>query len=329
MKVLVYGAGALGCLLAHQLAGASGLEVALLARGTWADALKRDGLTIRHYGRHRTTMDRIRIVRELSSADDYGFMFVVLQSQQLPDVPPILANSSCRRIVFVGNNANAVDTESRLFDLTRKASASAKEVAFAFQATGGNRNFDRTCVTAVYARLGITLGGAEKPLSPDFTSTLEETLSAAGFTMTRENRMDAWLKCHLAFVLPMAFVSYACGCNPRRAKLRNFTRALDACNETFHMLTVHGIPILPEGDEDDARPSWRRTLMETAFWLLAKTRLGDLAVTDHCRHAVSEMHALTTEFERFLTPDIARDMPTWATLRTRMPHGMSCRRPSA
>lgn len=318
MKVLVYGAGALGCLLAHQLIGVSNLEISLLARGTWADALERDGLTIRHYGRRRTTMDRIRIVRELSPANSYDLVFVMLQSQQIPNVLPVLAKNTCRRMVFVGNNADAVGIEARLAALTHEIGAPAKEVAFAFQATGGNRNFDRTCVTAVYARLGITLGGAEQPLSPDFTSTLEETLSAAGFTMTREDRMDAWLKCHLAFVLPMAFVSYACGCNLRRAKLRDFTRALDACNEAFHMLTVHGIPILPEGDEDDARPSWRRTLMETAFWLLAKTRLGDLAVTDHCRHATAEMRYLADGFERFLTQDIARDMPTWHTLRTHM-----------
>ena len=319
MKELVYGAGTLGCLLAHRLAQVSGLEIALLARGAWADALERNGLTIRHYGRHRTTVDRIHVVRELLPADDYGLVFVVLQSQQLPSVLPVLAKSACQRIVFVGNNTDALDIESRLAELTRKAGTTNKEIAFAFQATGGNRDFNRTCVTAVYAKLGITLGGAAKPLSLDFTDTLEKTLSAAGFVITREDRMDARLKCHLAFVLPMAFISYTRDCNLRRAERQDFTHALDACGEAFSLLAAHGIPILPEGDEGDARPSWRRTLMETAFWLLAKTRLGDLAITDHCRHAVSEMHALTTEFERFLTQDIAQDMPTWTALRTRMP----------
>ena len=81
------------------------------------------------------------------------------------------------------------------------------------------------------------------------------------------------------------------------------------------MLKAHGIPILPEGDEDDARPSRRRTLIETAFWLLAKTRLGDLAVSDHCRHATAEMRCLADGFECFLTPDITRDMPVWNRLR--------------
>ena len=319
MNVLVYGAGTLGCLLTHRLAQVSSLEVALLARGTWADALERNGLTIRHYGRHRTTADRVHVVRELLPTDDYDLVFVVLQSQQLSNVLPILAKSACRRIVFVGNNADALDIETRLAALVRETGTPAKKVAFAFQATGGNRDFNRARVAAVYARLGITFGGSEKPLSPDFAGTLEETLSAAGFAMAREDRMDAWLKCHLAFVLPMAFISYTRSCDLRRAERKDFALALDACNEAFQMLRAHGIPILPEGDEEDARPSWRRTLMETAFWLLAKTRLGDLAVTDHCRHAVSEMRTLTTEFERFLTPDAARDMPTWAALRARMP----------
>ena len=319
MKVLIYGAGTLGCMLANKLAQVPGLELALLARGTWADALEQYGLTVHHYGRRRTTTNRIHVVRELAPSDAYDLVFVVMQAQQLPAVLPTLTKSACRRVIFVGNNPDAAGIESRLSALTRKESAPEKEVAFAFQATGGKRDIDHASITAVYSRLSITLGGATKPLSLGFASELNQTLPAAGFKVTHEDRMDAWLKCHLAFVLPLAFVSYAYGCDLRQAGRQAFTRSFDACNEAFHLLIAHGIPILPEGDEDAIRPNWRRTLLETAFWLLAKTRLGDLAVSDHCRHAVREMQSLTDELERFLTPNVARDMPTWHALRARMP----------
>ena len=318
-RVLVYGAGTLGCLLAHKLAHVPGLELALLARGSWADALEQRGLTVHHYGRRRTTVDRIPIARELAPSDVYGLAFVVMQAQQLPAVLPVLAKSACRRVVFVGNNPDAAGIESQLSALAQKEGAPKKEVAFAFQATGGKRDIDHAGITAVYSRLSITLGGATRPLSPGFSSELNQVLPAAGFKVSREDCMDAWLKCHLAFVLPMAFISYARGCNLRRAERKDFALALDACNEAFQMLKAHDIPILPEGDEEEARPSWRRSLMEAAFWLLAKTRLGDLAVTDHCRHATAEMRYLADGFGRFLTPDIGRDMPTWHILRARMP----------
>ena len=44
--MLVYGAGVIGCYLAHVLC-AAGNEVTLLARGAWKDALEKDGLVIR------------------------------------------------------------------------------------------------------------------------------------------------------------------------------------------------------------------------------------------------------------------------------------------
>ena len=317
IRALVYGAGTLGCLLAHKLAQVSGLELELLARSTWADALEQYGLTVHHYGRRRTTTDRIHVVRELAPSDAYNLVFVVMQAHQLPAVLPVLAKSACRRVVFVGNNPDAADIESQLSALAQKEGVPKKEVAFAFQATGGKRDIDHASITAIYSRLSITLGGATRPLSPGFSSELNQMLPAAGFKVSREDRMDAWLKCHLAFVLPMAFVSYACDCNLRRAEHQAFTQAFDACSEAFRLLTAHGIPILPEGDEDDARPSWRRTLMEAAFWLLAKTRLGDLAVTDHCRHATAEMRYLADGFESSLTTNTARDMPVWNRLRVR------------
>lgn len=316
-RALVYGAGTLGCLLAYKLTQVSGLELALLARDIWADALEQHGLTVHHYGRHRTTTDYIPVVRELAPSDAYDLVFVVMQAQQIPAVLPALAKSSCRRVVFVGNNPDATGIESQLAALARKEGAPEKEVAFAFQATGGKRDIDHASITAVYSRLSITLGGATGPLSPGFASELNQMLSAAGFKVTREDHMDAWLKCHLAFVLPLAFVSYACGCNLRQAGRQAFTQAFDACSEAFQLLTTHSIPILPEGDEDAIRPSWRRTLLETAFWLLAKTRLGDLAVSDHCRHATDEMRYLADSFENFLTANTALGMPVWNRLRIR------------
>ncbi|MDE6846430.1 MAG: NAD-binding protein [Lachnospiraceae bacterium] len=54
MKILVYGAGVIGCELAHVLKK-SGNDVTLLARGEWKETLKKRGLVIRHYLQRKTT----------------------------------------------------------------------------------------------------------------------------------------------------------------------------------------------------------------------------------------------------------------------------------
>lgn len=48
MKILIYGAGVIGCYLTHVLC-AAGNDVTLLARGIWRETLERDGLTIVHH----------------------------------------------------------------------------------------------------------------------------------------------------------------------------------------------------------------------------------------------------------------------------------------
>lgn len=54
MKILVYGAGVIGCYLTHVLC-AAGNNVTLLARGSWRETLERDGLTIVHHLQKKTT----------------------------------------------------------------------------------------------------------------------------------------------------------------------------------------------------------------------------------------------------------------------------------
>ena len=61
MKILVYGAGVLGCNLARNLLRA-GKDVTLLARGNWAAEIRRNGLRIKDKFSLRTSVSRIPVV---------------------------------------------------------------------------------------------------------------------------------------------------------------------------------------------------------------------------------------------------------------------------
>ena len=50
MRILVYGAGVLGCELAHVLMQNKKNVVTLLARGEWKEMIDQKGLVIRHWG---------------------------------------------------------------------------------------------------------------------------------------------------------------------------------------------------------------------------------------------------------------------------------------
>ena len=65
MKILVYGAGVLGCNLARNLFRA-GKDVTLLARGNWAEEIRKNGLRIKDKFSPRTSVSRIPVVTALT-----------------------------------------------------------------------------------------------------------------------------------------------------------------------------------------------------------------------------------------------------------------------
>ena len=82
MKILVYGAGVLGCNLARNLLRA-GKDVTLLARGSWAAEIRQNGLRIKDKFSPRMSVRRIPVTAELKAEDKYDVIFIVLRYTQL------------------------------------------------------------------------------------------------------------------------------------------------------------------------------------------------------------------------------------------------------
>ena len=133
MKILVYGAGVLGCNLARNLLRA-GKDVTLLARGNWAAEIKQNGLRIKDKFLPHTSVSRIPVVTQLAPDATYDVIFVVLRYTQLDSVLDTLRANRTKNIVFVGNN---VQTKALA------AALPGKNVLFAFALSAGHREADR------------------------------------------------------------------------------------------------------------------------------------------------------------------------------------------
>ena len=100
MKILVYGAGVLGCNLARNLFHA-GKDVTLLARGNWAEEIRKNGLRIKDQFSFRTSVSNIPVVTELAPNVRYDVIFVVLRYTQLDSALETLRANQTKNIVFV------------------------------------------------------------------------------------------------------------------------------------------------------------------------------------------------------------------------------------
>jgi len=310
MRILVYGAGVLGCELAHALIQNKKNVVTLLARGEWKEMIDQKGLTIRHWVQRKTTVDRVQTIDTLAPDDCYDLVFVVMQAGQLPQVLPILKENKSSYFVFVGNDPQA----KQVLEAMQRP---ADKVAFGFQNTAGRREHDR--VVSVYASAGMTVGGATAPLSGAFRTRLKTAFDGVKYKLSFYGDMDEWLKCHAAFILPICYVCYACNGDLRRATKQQRGAILDAAYEACVMLKAIGIPVNDADNTENFKPGTAgRCQMEAMLFVMAKTPLGRLCASDHAMHAVGEMHYLDDAFEA-MRKQAGTAMPMWEKLRSEMP----------
>lgn len=310
MRILVYGAGVLGCELAHVLLQNKKNDVTLLARGEWKERIDQKGLVIRQWAQRKTTVDRVRTIDVLAPEDFYDLVFVVLQAGQLPDVLPVLKANRSPYFVFVGNDPHA----KQVLEAMQRP---ADKVAFGFQNTAGRRERDR--VVSVHTGVGMTVGGATAPLSGTFRIRLKTAFDGTKYKLTFYSDMDEWLKCHLALILPVCYVCYACNGDLTKATAEQRKLMLDAAWEGCRMLKAAGVPV-----NDAENTSYYeactpgRKKMDRMMLMMTKTPLGRLCASDHAMHAVEEMHYHDEAFEA-IRATTRTAMPAWDTLRNEMP----------
>lgn len=299
MKILVFGAGVLGCNIARNMLRA-GKEVTLLARGKWAEEIRQNGLRIKDKFSPRISVSRIPVVTELAPDDAYDVIFVVLRYTQLDSIMDDLQNNATKNIVFVGNNVRA------------KAFADAlpeKNVMFAFTSAAGHRESDR--VASIDLKK-ITIGQLSD--APSNEQLIGKIFDETKYKVTYEPNMGDYLLCHAAFVIPAAFACYKTDGDLKKIKGNTtyLSKMIDANIEGYRAIKDAGHAILPKEDADFEGAAYRKTCLRF-FKLICATVLGKICVSDHAMNAVDEMGALNRDLKHFYDENGA-EYPVWREL---------------
>ena len=315
MKVLVCGAGVIGCYLTHVLC-AAGNDVTLLARGKWKDQLEKNGLRIRHHLQRRQTLDRPKVIGDVPAEEHFDAVFAVMPCNKMGAILEPLAAIHAPLAVLVGNNMDPGRMQQAILDRT----VCEKEVLFAFQATAGRRDVENDVL--ICERLGagaMDIGGLHALPDKAIQAKLESAFAGTKYRLRWQPDMEAYLVCHLAAVLPICYLAYACGGDMRSSTGGQRKMMRMATKEAYGLLRAQGNPILPGGDDAYYEPGVRGALMQFVYWLMAKTEMGDLIACAHCRNAYEEMEMLDRAFEAIIarTPDYP--MPHWRALKAQMP----------
>lgn len=301
MRILVFGAGVLGCNLARNLFR-TGKDVTLLARGKWAEQIQTNGLRIRNIFSPRTSVSHVSVLTELVPNDRYDVIFVAVQYTQLNAVIDVLRKNETKNIVFVGNNVRASEVAACLPE---------KNILFAFASSAGHRESER--VVSIDLRK-ITIGQLRGSHSNE--ALIGQIFDETKYKVQYEPNMGDYLLCHAAFVLPAVFACYKTDGNLKRVKKDNdyLNRLITANVEGYRAIKNAGHEILPKQDANFESTAYRKTCFRF-FKLMCATVLGKICASDHAMNAVEEMNALNRDMKTFFDANGA-EYPIWQELET-------------
>lgn len=292
MKVLVYGAGPLGSLFASRLQE-GGYDVSLLARGQRLADLREHGIVLVNYATGEKTVSQVKLVERLDAEDAYDLVLVIMRKNKAVEILPVLAaNRHTPNILFLMNNAAGPG------ELT--ASLGSERVMMGFPMAAGYRRGHEVhyLIGAKPGRAAmIPIGEVDDTIKSRTHMVGQILASMPGFGTDIRMDMDAWLKTHVALLMPsLAPAMRAAGRdNVRMAHTRDLVvLAVRAIREGFCVLRALGFSIVP-----DSVRKFELIPEPILVWFLQR-RLVDprvrAAMLEHAEAAQDEIKHLADEF---------------------------------
>src|ERR1700677_3377595 len=201
MKVLVYGAGVTGSLFAVRLHEA-GQDVSLLARGERLAALRRHGVQLAEGGSPAVRRVPVPVVER--PADGYDLVAVFVRTHQVDAVLESLAGLE-GDVLFALNWAAGPEPLGAVIGRER--------VLLSFPTDAGTMDSDVVRYRPadfMTRRVPMPVGEPDGRATPRL-DRIVRAFRAAGINAKAEPQMDAWLKTHAAFAVPLGQAVLAAG----------------------------------------------------------------------------------------------------------------------
>ncbi|MFD4700474.1 ketopantoate reductase family protein [Streptomyces niveus] len=201
MKLLVYGAGVLGSLFSARLHEA-GHDVSLLARGERLASLRRHGVQLAEAGSPDVRRVPVPVVEH--PAGGYDLTAVFVRTHQVDAVLESLAGLE-GDVLFLLNWAAGAEPLG--------AAIGHERVLLGFGTAGGTMEGDVVRYRApnfLTRRVATPIGEPGGRTTPRLERIVRE-FRTAGINAKAEPRMDAWLKTHAAFEVPLGQAVHTAG----------------------------------------------------------------------------------------------------------------------
>jgi 2-dehydropantoate 2-reductase len=242
MKIIVFGAGPLGSLLAARLFQ-GGQDVSLLARGQRLADLEQYGVVLKNWRTGDVESVEVPIVSSFFPEDTYDLVMIVMRKNSaLKALPALSKNKKVKTFLFLMNNAAGPDA---FVDALGK-----ERVLMGFPGAAGYREGHTVVYITADAEqpAGIVMGEVGGGTSTRIEKLARELEKGLHIKVQIEPHMDAWSKYHVALLFPaLAPAFYLCANDHMRvSRTRDaVVLAWRGMQEAFHVLKRLGYPVRP------------------------------------------------------------------------------------
>ena len=237
-RILVYGAGPVGTILAYQLQDA-GLDVTVLARGQRLEYIQRYGVMLEPSDTGKATSRKVNVIDRLFPEDAYDLVIVAVGKNHYSRVLPFLsANIYTPNVLFLGNNVEGSGEMLRLLGRDR--------VLLGFPFMNGTME-GRAVQYKTAEKTSISISELDGRVSERLTWIMG-LLEGAGFNVVANQDIEAWLKYHAAVILPLACAYFKAGRDVKglTGDRESMTGVIKAMREGFSVLKELGYPFALE-----------------------------------------------------------------------------------
>lgn len=288
MKLLIYGAGVIGCWYAV-LFSKAGYDTTIYARGERLDLLQKEGL--RYELNEKMHKADVKIIECLENTEHYDFIFLTVKGNQVHTALVELSHNISPNIVTMVNTIEGYANWEKLSGKGR--------IIPAFPGAGGSfRDGILKAALAPYIIQPTTFA----EINGDRTERLEnlcQIMEKSKIPYQIVKNMQDWQLCHLAMVVPIADAYYMAG-NPQMAWKEDKVMQKTAVQikNNIRMLRKLGIVLAPRKMKVFCvLPIW---ILKIGLTLVFKSDFGNVFMYQHSMNAPDEMRQLNKQFYQYL-----------------------------
>lgn len=288
MRVLIYGAGVIGCLYAT-LFSKAGFDTTIYARGRRLESFKQNGLL--YFKNKKIKKVKVNIIDKVEANDIYDFVFLTVKSNQVHTALEELKNNNSPNIVTMLNTLEKYNMWEEICGKGR--------IIPAFPGAGGSFEGNILNAKLTPSIIQVTTFGEISGSKSERLLQLASIFKRSHMPYKIEKDMHAWQLCHLAMIVPIADAYYEAGVPEKAGEDRELMRKTAiTIKKNIDSLHKLGVTLTPKKMKVLHRLPVQ--ILSIGLHFTFQSEFGNTFMYQHSMKALDEMRELHNQFYSYI-----------------------------